>query len=99
MRKKPVPNPRAPAKTKPASQKRSREQPLPPPESQAATTGVTAAGPRATIRVYRHGLGDCILIQLKRAGGKSRIPSSGDRAGDLCLWNADASAAQGLEAA
>ena len=69
MRKKPVPNLRAPAKTKPASQKRSREQPLPPAESQAATTGVTAAGPRATIRVYRHGLGDCILIQLKRAGG------------------------------
>ncbi|MGZ3330203.1 MAG: MBL fold metallo-hydrolase [Xanthobacteraceae bacterium] len=69
MRKKPVPNLRAPAKTKPASQKRSREQPLPPAESERATTGVTAAGPRAIIRVYRHGLGDCILVQLKRAGG------------------------------
>ena len=69
MRKKPVPNLRAPAKTKPASQKRSCEQPLPPADSQAATTGVTAAGPRAIIRVYRHGLGDCILVQLKRAGG------------------------------
>ena len=31
-----------------------------------ASRPAVAAGPRATVRVYRHGLGDCILIALKR---------------------------------
>jgi beta-lactamase superfamily II metal-dependent hydrolase len=34
-----------------------------------STHGVAlASGPRGSVRIYRHGLGDCILLRLKRAG-------------------------------
>jgi beta-lactamase superfamily II metal-dependent hydrolase len=44
------------------------------PPTTAAVSGQTrraasSAGPRARIRVYRHGLGDCILIRLRRGDG------------------------------
>lgn len=39
-----------------------------PTANNATAPSATATPPRATIRMYRHGLGDCILLQIMRAG-------------------------------
>ena len=58
------------ARAKYAASKRSRKHPVRTAERRVQRTGVpAAAGRRATIRVYRHGLGDCILVRLKRSNG------------------------------
>jgi beta-lactamase superfamily II metal-dependent hydrolase len=58
------------AKAKSSPTKRSRKHPTSTDDRAAdAPRSAAASGPRATIRVYRHGLGDCILVQLKRANG------------------------------
>jgi beta-lactamase superfamily II metal-dependent hydrolase len=69
MAKKPVRTERAAAKST-SSSGRSRKQPIPHAGDAArAPRAAAAVGSRATIRVYRHGLGDCILIKLKRGDG------------------------------
>jgi beta-lactamase superfamily II metal-dependent hydrolase len=71
MAKKPVRTDRAAvAKTAKSPSKRGSQPSVlaPGPATQTSLRAV-AAGPRATIRVYRHGLGDCILIKLKRTTG------------------------------
>jgi Metallo-beta-lactamase superfamily len=35
-----------------------------------ATSRASNSAGRASVRVYRHGLGDCILVRVKRAGGE-----------------------------
>ena len=56
------------ARAKYAASKRSRKHPVRTAKRPVRRTGVpAAAGRRATIRVYRHGLGDCILVRLKRS--------------------------------
>ena len=58
------------ARAKYAASKRSRKHPVRTAQRRVQRTGVpAAAGRRATIRVYRHGLGDCILVRLKRSNG------------------------------
>jgi hypothetical protein len=58
----------AAAKAKSSPTKRSRKLRTPTADQAADVPhSASTSGPRATIRVYRQGLGDCILVQLKRA--------------------------------
>jgi hypothetical protein len=41
----------------------------PPPPSASGGGGTGGGGTRASVRVYRHGLGDCILVRVKRKSG------------------------------
>ncbi|HEY1545347.1 MAG TPA: MBL fold metallo-hydrolase [Xanthobacteraceae bacterium] len=71
--RKPSPPKRSNAAAATAQPKGAAASVAPPPASAAEPwpTPRTAApaGPRARIRVYRHGLGDCILIRLRRRDG------------------------------
>ena len=48
----------------------TKDQQGPRPEALSGSSGkAPAIGPRARIRIYRHGLGDCILVRLRRRNG------------------------------
>ena len=67
-----MPQKKKPSPSKPASStKSSPKKPGPTAKASSASSGATVSstGPRARIRVYRHGLGDCILIRLRRRDG------------------------------
>jgi beta-lactamase superfamily II metal-dependent hydrolase len=67
MPKKPGRTRRTAAKQKSAASKRDRKHPVPTTDTATGTPGARAtATARATVRVYRQGLGDCILVRLKR---------------------------------
>ena len=56
------------ARTKASAQRPVRHSSGPPVEGDARATAHNASAGRVTVRVYRQGLGDCILVRVKRAG-------------------------------
>ena len=62
--------PRAPRKTrtKASAQRPAQHSSSAPVEGHGQATAHDASGRRVTVRVYRQGLGDCILVRVKRPG-------------------------------
>ena len=56
------------ARTKPSARTPVQHSSSAPVEGDARATARNASAGRVTVRVYRQGLGDCILVRVKRAG-------------------------------